>query len=730
MPDIDNLFRDVAMQNNKIAFKKHTRSTNILGALVIRENDLTLVTRPNGNIPIKENFGYGIYYNDCRFLSGYVMEICGKRMTEILSSDQNNYESTTYLTNPDFQDRNGKVVNKQTLSVNRTVAIPGYIDETLRINNFNTFAIAFDLTLELSADFCDIFTVRGMTGGRDGSLLPVTYDGKTLLMSYQGRDGHTRNTKVQFTPRPATVNGGLCTFLLEIKPRSSQEIVIRIFVEDIPPGSRPGQPLQRGTEELLDRIDRSYLEVIDQVQNFKTDNSLFNRILLRSMLDLRMMHMSRDGYTFYAAGVPWYDTLFGRDGIISAFQVLPLQTEVARDTLRLLARYQGRKYDDWRDEQPGKILHELRVGEKANLNLIPQTPYYGSVDATPLFLILMAEYVDWTGDLGLFNDLLPNVDAAIAWIDHSDLNGSGFVSYASKSRSGLSNQGWKDSWDAVMHRDGSLARPPVAVAEVQGYVYMAKKRLAILYETIGRSDDARRLRREAEDLKKRFNEEFWSDDRAFFSMALDVRGNCDVIASNPARCLWSGIVDKKYAGPLVNRIFEQDMFTGWGIRTLSSKELRYNPLGYHIGTVWPHDNSIIANGLYRYGYHDQFSEIFTAMYEAASSYNLFRLPELFAGFDRGKHNVPIKYPVACSPQAWSSGTIPFMLMSALGFRPDALNNRLTLVDPYLPPWLNQVDIRNLRVGGSLIDLVFQRRISGTLVDVLEKRGDIRVMVEY
>ncbi|MCD1294374.1 amylo-alpha-1,6-glucosidase [Methanocella sp. CWC-04] len=718
------------MGQSKITLKKHTKSTNIMGALVIRENNLTMVTRPNCNIPVMNNYGYGIYYNDCRFLSGYVLKINGKRMTEILSSDQNNYESTIYLTNPDFYDREGNMVSKETLSIIRNVVIPGCVVETITMNNFNEFTVAIDLTLELAADFNDIFTVRGMTEVADGSLMPVSYDGKTLILSYQGRDGHRRSTKARFYPEPTTVNEGLCTFSLDLKPRFSQEIVISISVEDAPPEGGHDKPPSAGIDKMLERIESSYMKVADHTRNFLTDNSLFNRVLLRSMLDLRMMHMSKDGDTFYSAGVPWYDTLFGRDSIISAIQVLPYHTDVVKGTLRLLARYQGKAWDDWQDEQPGRILHELRVGEKANLNMIPQTPYYGSVDATPLFLILMADYVDWTGDIGLFNELIPNVDAALAWIDNSDLAGNGFLSYAARSKSGLYNQGWKDSWDAVMHSDGSLARSPIALAEVQGYVYMAKMRIADLYEKIDRKDDANRLRSEAADLKKRFNESFWIDEKGFFAMAIDPGGKCDVISSNPAQCLWSGIVDKKYARQVADRMFEPDMFTGWGIRTLSTKEVRYNPLGYHIGTVWPHDNSIIACGLYKYGYNDRFSELFTAMYEAASAYTLFRLPELFGGFDRGKHNVPIKYPVACSPQAWSSGTIPHMLMASLGFRPDALNHRLTLVDPYLPSWLNLVNIINLRVGDSFIDLIFQRRITGTLVDVVKKSGDIKVLVEY
>jgi glycogen debranching enzyme len=444
-----------------------------------------------------------------------------------------------------------------------------------------------------------------------------------------------------------------------------------------------------------------------------------------------MLYMSLNGNKFHSAGVPWYDTLFGRDCILAAIQIMPYHADSANGTIKLLAKYQGRVNDDWRDEEPGKILHELRTGEKANLNKIPQTPYYGTVDATPLFLILVAEYVDWTGDIELLKKIMPNIDLAVAWIDqYSRQGGSEFTSYTARSTRGLYNHGWKDSWDGIMHSDGTLAKHPVALAEVQGYVYMAKKRMSALYDLIGRSGEASDLKKDAKRLKKEFNDRFWMEDKNFFAMALDDIGVCDVISSNPGHCLWSEIVDEKYAKPLADRLFDDDMFTGWGVRTLSSKELRYNPLGYHTGTVWPHDNSLIAMGLQKYHLYDRLSELFTGIYEAASTFPIYRLPELFSGFKKGEYNIPVKYPVACSPQAWSAGTIPYMLIAALGLTPDALNDRLMLVKPHLPPWLNKVHITDLRVGKASVDMEFRREESGTLVNVVKKRGALDVFIEY
>jgi glycogen debranching enzyme len=463
--------------------------------------------------------------------------------------------------------------------------------------------------------------------------------------------------------------------------------------------------------------------------NIWTNNGIFNKAFMRSLADLRMLYMIKKGEVFYSAGVPWFDALFGRDSLLSSMQVLPYNPTISKSTLRLLAGFQGTKRDDWRDEEPGKIIHELRVGEKANLNEIPQTPYYGSVDATPLFLIVLAEYIDWTGDMGLFRELQRNVEAALAWIAAaSDENG--FLTYARRSSHGLDNQGWKDSFDAISHSDGTLAKPPIALPEVQSYVYMAKKRMAKLYDRLGNDDLAKRLRKEAANLFWSFNAKFWMEDQQYFAEALDARGLCDVISSNPGQALWGEIVERHKAECVIKRLFEGDMYSGWGIHTLSTMEKRYNPLGYHNGTVWPHDNSLIAMGMKKYGYKDELTRLFTGMYDAAGHYLSYRLPELFGGYHRPRYPVPIKYPVACSPQAWSSGTIPYMLTASLGMVPDALEQKLTLNQPQLPPWLETLKINSLHVGRGRVQLEFRRIGESTLVNVVEKRGDLAVDVLY
>lgn len=709
--------------------ESHTQVEDITNELVIRDGSLTLVTLQNGDIPFEGNHGYGLYYRDCRFLSGYTLKVNGMSPVMILSNDEKGYSSVTMLTNPRLKS-NDKMVDKQTISIRRDRIIPGMVNEKISVENYNEFAVTFDLSLEINSDFDDIFTVRGITKKVHDKFIPPHYDGKFFIISAKGEDGHTRNTKFSFLPAPAKVEEDCVTFTINAVPHQVYEVNIWIYAEDIPPDSTATSDLT-AIERRIKGIKASYADTMECCSNVQTDNGIFNNVFLRSLSDLRMLYMGMPVDIFYSAGVPWYDALFGRDSIISAMQVIPYNPEIAKSTLKLLASFQGDKVDQWRDEEPGKILHELRVGEQANLNKIPQTPYYGSVDATPLFLILLAEYIDWTGDMKLFHDLEKNVDAALGWIDnYTDLDGSGFVSYLCKSSRGIYNQGWKDSWDAVSHSDGSIAVAPIALAEVQGYVYMAKKRIARLYERTERREDADRLKRDAANLRWNFNEKFWMKDKKYYAQAQDKNGLCDVISSNAAQVLWGEIAEEDKAKVMVARMFERDMFSGWGVRTLSTVEKRHNPLGYHNGSVWPHDNSLIAMGLCKYGYKEEQSALFTSMYEAASVYPRYRLPELFGGFHREQYDIPIKYPVACSPQAWSAGSIPYMLTSSLGLFPDALNQRLTLQKPSLPPWLKRVKINRLIVGKAYTQLEFQRVEESTLVNVVGKRGDLEVHVVY
>ncbi|HWP63858.1 MAG TPA: glycogen debranching N-terminal domain-containing protein [Candidatus Binatia bacterium] len=464
----------------------------------------------------------------------------------------------------------------------------------------------------------------------------------------------------------------------------------------------------------------------------ESDNELFNLTLQRSTTDLRLLVNDGPGRRewYLAAGIPWFVTLFGRDSIITALQVLAFRPQIAYATLDVLAARQATALDPERDAEPGKILHELRTGELAAIGELPHTPYYGSVDSTPLWLILLGATFDWTGDRALLDRLWPHALAALEWIDRwGDRDGDGFVEYERRNPTGLLNQGWKDSSDAVRDRHGRLVPTPIALVEVQGYVYDAKRRMAHLAEVRGETELAARLEREAAALRERFEAAFWVPDLRYYAMALDgEKRQADAITSNPGQALWTGIVSPERARPVADRLLGPGLYSGWGVRTYAAGQPGYNPIGYHTGTVWPHDTSLIAAGLKRYGLEDEANELISRVFEAAQSFPAYRLPELFCGFERDSATSPVPYPVACSPQAWAAGAPFLFLETMLGLRPHAERGELELLHPHLPSWLRSVRVRNLRVGTALVDLLFHSWRGTTSAEVLRKEGDIAVTI--
>jgi glycogen debranching enzyme len=428
--------------------------------------------------------------------------------------------------------------------------------------------------------------------------------------------------------------------------------------------------------------------------------------------------------------VPWFSTLFGRDALITAFQALAVRPRLAVETLTTLAAYQATEDDPTRDAEPGKILHELRTGEMARNGELPHTPYYGSVDSTPLWLVLLGATYDWTGDAALVDRLWPHALAALDWIDHhGDRDGDGFVEYERRSDRGLVNQGWKDSSDAIRDRHGREAVTPIALAEVQGYVFDAKRRLATLARMRGDEVLATRLERDAETLRQRFEDAFWVEDQRYYAMALDGdKHPADAIGSNAGQCLWTGIVAPDRARDVVDHLLRPAMFSGWGIRTYATGQPGFNPIGYHTGTVWPHDTSLIAAGFKRYGFHDASNRLAGQMLEAAQRFPDYRLPELFCGFDRTEATTPVPYPVACSPQAWAAGASFLFLETMLGLRAHADRQELELANPHLPDWLGKVTLTDLQVGEASVDLLFHRWRGTTSAEVLRKTGDLAVTV--
>ena len=675
-----------------------------------------------GDIDSSVSPAHGLYFHDTRFLDRALLRLGHEPLSVLLSSAIEDDRSVSELTNPDLELKHGHVIPKQQIGIRRERRLGEQVIETIFVRNFGLAATTLEFVLEFAAGFDDMFVIRGAEVGQRGTLHKPNWTDNRLVFQYDGADGRVRTTTLSFEPAPTrTSPDGAAHYRIELSPGAGKCIRVVVEISDMGKGALETTPGSRR------RRWPSFSGV-----SISSDNSLFNRVLDRSFADLQMLATRERGEVFFAAGVPWFVCLFGRDSIVTALETVANDPRVAAETLILLARYQGRRHDEWRDEEPGKIPHELRVGEMANLGEVPQTPYYGTVDATPLFLCLLAEYVRWTGDLDLFRKLEPNVERALHWLDEiADHDGDGFVDYVSRSEKGLANQGWKDSGNSIANADGSAAEPPVALVEVQGYVYRARLDTAWLYRLTDRPNEAERLEKAAKALRRRFQSAYWLPDRRYLAVALQKDGRpAEAISSNPGQALWSGIVGAGHARSVARMLVSKRMFSGWGVRTMAEGESAYTPLDYQVGAIWPHDNALIAAGLKRYGFDKEALSVFTAVYEAATRFPNYRLPEVFAGFARGDSPEPVRYPVACSPQAWAAGAIPYMLRTALGLEPDATQHTLRIVRPELPDWLGEVTVRGLQVGQGSVDLLFRRHHDKTSVIVLEQHGSLHVVVEW
>jgi glycogen debranching enzyme len=698
--------------------------------LAVKEGETFLYSDIEGNLDDRVELGLGLYHRDTRFLSHYRLRISGREPILLSSSGERVYVSHVDLTNPDLYDETRPPINQHTLNIRRIRAIRGRLYERIRIKNYNHQAVDLDVDLAFGADFADIFEVRGLSRSTRGTYDPPTTSDRSIEFGYVGEDRIHRQTRVEFGVRPARieVQGDLVHVSFRVHLPAHETTTIPLVVEPVVGGEYPPPG---DFDEVVHALRHSYEEWERECTQIRTDNEVFDQLLVRGLRDLRALYTEMDGAGVLAAGIPWYVAAFGRDTLITSHQMLMLSSRPARESLQVLAEYQGKYNDDWRDQDPGKILHEIRKGELALSGYLPHTPYYGSVDATPWFLILLAQYFRWTNDLGFVKDMLPAAEAALNWIDqYGDADGDGFVEYLSRAPRGLRNQGWKDAFDSVMHADGRLAEPPIALAEVQAYVYMAKVRMADVYAALGDFERAVRLRDQATVLRRRFHEAFWMEEEGYFAGALDgEKQQVRSIVSNPGHGLYCGIIEPRRAQAVAHRLFEVDMFSGWGIRTMSKDESGYNPMSYHNGSVWPHDNALIAAGLKRYGFLDATNRIATALFDAAQYTDYMRLPELFCGFTRRTPSPPVQYPVACSPQAWAAGAPFLLLQGMLGISAVANENVLTVNKPHLPPWLNEVELRNLRVGDSTLSLVFRREGETTGFSLLSRDGDVRVVME-
>jgi glycogen debranching enzyme len=696
-----------------------------------KEGDMFLCADAEGNLDAEQATGAGFYWRDTRYLSDFRLEVNGHAPLLLSTSADRAYASHVDLTNQDLLEEDGSVAHVQgTINIRRTRVIDGRLYERIRIKNYNANTATLDVTLTFGTDFADVFEVRGLKRATRGKLARPKADHRSAVFAYAGEDGVFRETRIAFELEPTEVTVDdeqvVATWRLRLEPTQT-ELIALTAEPRVAESSAPG----RSFDAVMHDLRRSYEAWERSSTRVWTDNELYNSLLSRGLRDLRALLTPSPHGSLVAAGIPWFVAPFGRDSLLTCHQTLMISPDLTRTTLNVLAAFQADEVDEWRDAQPGKILHELRQGELAGAGIIPHTPYYGSIDSTPLWLLLLGTYYRWTGDVEFCHGLLPNVERALAWIaDYGDLDGDGFLEYQRSSPRGLANQGWKDSHDSVVHVDGKLAEGPIALAEVQAYVYLAKLRMAEVFEALGNAPRAETLRQEAAELRTAFNERFWVEADQFYAMALDgEKRQVASISSNPAHGLYCGIIDRDNAGPMARRLLAPDMFSGWGVRTLSKSAAAYNPMSYHNGSIWPHDNAIIGAGLKRYGFAKATNRLATAMFEMAVTVDDMRLPELFCGFTRRSPNRPVAYPVACSPQAWAAGA-PFLLLQAmLGISADAPANTINVNKPHLPGWLNTVELHDLRVGDSTVSIVFQRQGEMTGFSLLDKEGDVRVLME-
>jgi glycogen debranching enzyme len=671
---------------------------------VIKENDLFLLTNARGDVLPGSEHIVGLFTDDTRFLSRFEVTVENLEMILLSSHVSHDFIGTIKLTNKEAVENGEVKVWRESVALERKRFVAqGVLYETLNLRNYNVYPVPIRLRVEAGSDFAHMFTVRGYEDGAGGEFLPPLTGKDGVRFAYNGQDGVKRCTHLQANPAPTDVAAdGTMRFHFELPPQGTQEILLTV----VPELDGRRADIQHPAQALA-YLKQSYADWRAECTEILTDNEAFNRLCQRSTHDMFALLTDLGDGRFPTAGVPIFAVPFGRDSLIAAWQLAAIQPEIMRGTLKTMARHQGTRTDPWREEQPGKILHEIRYGELANLGVIPHAPYYGSIDATPLFLVLAAEYFDWTGDEAFLRELLPNLEAALAWIDqYGDRDGDGFVEYYQESSKGCANQNWKDSGDSMVHRDGTLARAPLAASEVQGYVYDAKLRLARLFEQLGQGEKAEHLRRSAAALQAKFASDFWMEDVQYVALALDADKNrVGAISSNPGHCLLSGLLNAEQARAVADRLLADDLFSGWGIRTLSSAERAFNPMSYHNGSIWPHDNSLIVMGLKKAGFHEHADRVMEGLLAAAAHFPYDRLPELFCGY--GADEAPVPYPVACSPQAWAAGTPLTFVRVMLGLMPDVPGGFIKIA-PSLPDGLNVMEVRNLRVGNGSLDLLIQK----------------------
>jgi glycogen debranching enzyme len=694
---------------------------------VLKHGETFCVFDQTGNIRPAEAGEEGLYHDGTRFLSRFELLLCRRRpllLSSTISADNTVFAAD--LTNPDVR-HNGHVdlPRGQIHLVRSRVLWNARCVERLRVSNYALRAIDVPIAIRFDADFRDVFEVRGTRRPRRGDRLADAI-GQDYVMRYRGLDGVERRACVRWNRPPDELDSGRLLFVLPLKPLASAivEIAIAYEVDPVSDGEAP-----REFEDVVAGARRRLVANAKDTCSVSTSNATFNRWLSRSIADLQMMMTDTARGLYPYAGIPWFSAPFGRDGLITAFELLWAAPQLARGVLAFLADTQATGYSDAADMQPGKIVHEMRNGEMAALGEVPFGRYYGSADATPLFVMLAYAYYERTADREFIDRLWPHILAALDWMSQSgDVDGDSFIEYARQSDNGLVQQGWKDSNDSVFHADGTLASGPIAICEVQGYAFGAWKAASRLASMRGEQHAAHEWRVRAEHLRGRFEKSFWCESLGSYALALDgEKRRCDVLTSNPGHCLFAGIASKERAERVCTTFMGDALFAGWGVRTVAAGERRYNPMSYHNGSIWPHDNALIAAGLARYGYTGSATRILTAMFELSEVVDLHRLPELICGFQRRGDEHPTLYPVACAPQAWAAGAVYMLLTACLGLHIDAPSGRLSFTRAQLPRNVEWVQMSNLEVGGARVDVRLERHPHDVGVTVLRRDGQVEII---
>ncbi len=669
----------------------------------------------------------GLYHRDTRHLSRFDLVLGGTRpllLSAMLADD--NVMLTSDLSNSMLRDRGPDSLDKGVIHVQRSIFLrDGACHQRLAVRNFGFARHRVRIELRFEADFADLFEVRGRHRDRRGQTLPAAIDADGVTLSYRGLDGVVRATRIAFQPAPQALTERSAAFELDLEPRERKTLFVEAACAAQAAAAGP-KPRAAFLAAYV-RTKRSLRASAGRAAIIASRHQEFDEIARRSANDLRMLVTDKPTGPYPYAGVPWFSTAFGRDALITALLMLAFDPSLARGVLRYLAQEQATVVDPEAEAEPGKILHEMRDGEMAARREVPFGRYYGSVDSTPLFVMLAGAYLERTGDVPTLRALWPHIDAALGWIDRR-ADADGFVSYLRSTEDGLANQGWKDSYDAISHADGSLARGAIALCEVQGYVYAARRAAATIARRLGLADQAAMLDVQGELLRQAFEARFWCERLGTYALALDGDGRqCQVRASNAGHLLMTGIATPERARRVAEGLMQARFFTGWGIRTLAADEARYNPMSYHNGSVWPHDNALIALGMARVGMRAETTRLFEGIAAAAAAGDLKRLPELFCGFARRPGQGPTAYPVACSPQAWAAATIPALVHASLGLAFDTAARAIRFDHPDLPGFADGLTLRGLSLDGARASVLVSRVAGEVSVSVLEREGDVRVV---